>query len=92
MITCITGDSIGESFSMRESDVGLTMLNSGSDVAKNIGDLILGGDFRILLDTMKLGRNIFENVRKFIQFQVIVSINLILYITIGALLYTDWPI
>lgn len=87
MVTCFSGDNIGDSFAMEESDVGLTMKYSGSGIAKKRADLIVDDDFRLILETIKLGRNMYENMRKFIQFQATISINLALYFTIGSLEY-----
>ena len=77
---------------MVEANVGLTMQNCGTDVAKKRSDIILDKDFSLILEAIKFGRNIYENMRKFLQYQATVSINLTLYVVIGAFLYKDWPI
>lgn len=68
MVVCITGDSIGESFAMKEANVGLTMKNSGTDFSKSACDIILNDNLRIIIECMKYGRNLVENVRRFVQF------------------------
>jgi Ca2+-transporting ATPase len=67
-ITCISADSIGDSFALEQADVGMTMKNVGSQGSKSMSDLIIDDDIQILLDSIKFGRNIFENIRKFLQF------------------------
>ena len=67
-VTCISGSNIGESFCMMEADVALTMLKCGSDSVKIISDIIVDDDVHNIVDAMKFGRNIYENIRKFLQF------------------------
>lgn len=67
-MTCISGNNIGESFCMLEADVAMTMLKCSSDSVKNICDIIVDEDILLIVDAMKFGRNIYENVRKFLQF------------------------
>ena len=64
--TCFLGDSIGDCFAMDQVQVGMTMKGSATDMAKKKSDLILESDFRLILDTIKFGRNMYENIRKFI--------------------------
>lgn len=67
-VTCFSGDNIGESFAMEAADVGMTMKNSGTDIAKQKGNIIVEDDFQLVLEAIKLGRNIYENLRKFVQY------------------------
>lgn len=90
--TCFLGDSIGDCFAMDQVQVGMTMKGSATDMAKKKSDLILESDFRLILDTIKFGRNVYENIRKFLQYQAGLSINIVLYILIGSVLYKDFPI
>jgi magnesium-transporting ATPase (P-type) len=77
---------------MLEADVAITMLKCGSDSVKNISDIIVDEDLELVVDAMKLGRNMYENIRKFLQFQKSTALNLIIYVSVGTLLYKDWPI
>lgn len=72
--------------------MALTMLRCGSDSVKNISDIIVDEDVELIVDAMKFGRNIYENIRKFLQFQKSTAINMITYVAVGTLLYKDWPI
>jgi len=91
-VTCITGDGIGETFAMTEASVAMTMNRTGCDVAKSFSDIVVGDNFKIFIECFKFGRNILENIRKYLQFQLSVAINLLAYITIGAIAFGDWPI
>ena len=77
---------------MDQVQVGMTMKGSATDMAKKKSDLILESDFRLILDTIKFGRNVYENIRKFAQYQIGLSINIICYLLIGSVLYKDFPI
>lgn len=79
----MTGDSIGDAEALRKADVGLCM-GSGCDVAKENADLvILDNDFRSIHRAIKWGRALFDNVRKFLQFQLTINVSLC-FITILA--------
>ena len=65
---CVSGDSIGDCFALIEADIGLTTKSSGTDVAKDTSDVEIADDLQMILECMKMGRNLFENIRKFIQF------------------------
>lgn len=62
----MSGNNIGESFCMQEADVSIAMLKCGQDAVKNISDFIIGEDFELTVESIILGRNIYENIRKFI--------------------------
>ena len=67
-IVAMTGDSITDAEALRKADVGLCM-GSGCEVAKDNSDLIiLDNDFYSIYRSIKWGRAIFDNIRKFIQF------------------------
>ena len=77
----MTGDSIADADALKKAYVGLCM-GSGCDVAKDNSDLvILDNDFTSIHRSIKWGRAIFDNVRKFIQFQLTINI-VICFITI----------
>jgi P-type E1-E2 ATPase len=64
----VTGSSTKDAEALKKADVGFCM-GDGCDVAKDNSDLIiLDNNFRSILTSIKWGRAIFENIRKFIQF------------------------
>ena len=64
----MTGDSVSDAEALRKADVGFCM-GDGCEVAKDNSDLIiLNNDFESIHCSIKWGRAIFDNVRKFLQF------------------------
>ena len=80
----MTGDSINDAEALKKADVGFCM-GSGCDVAKDNSDLvIMDDDFRSIHSSIKWGRSITVNVRKFIQFQLTINFTILLITIIGA--------
>lgn len=80
----MTGDSITDAQALQKADVGLAM-GSGCDVAKDCSDLvILDNDFVSIYKSILWGRQIFENVRKFLQFQLTINIVICIITVIGG--------
>lgn len=90
--TCFTGESIADCFAIEESDVGLTMSNHGAEYCLRICDLAIEKDVMLITDSIMLGRTIIENIRKFLQYQLTVAVNLFLYIIIGSSLTNEVPV
>lgn len=81
----MTGDSIADAEALKKADVGLCM-GSGCDVAKDSSDLvILDDDFVSIHKAIKWGRAIFDNVRKFLQFQLTINITICFVTILGGL-------
>lgn len=77
----MTGDSIADAQALKQADVGLCM-GTGCDVAKDNSDLvILDNDFRSIHSAVKWGRALYDNCRKFLQFQITINV-VICFVTI----------
>lgn len=80
----MTGDSITDSLALQKADVGLAM-GSGCEVAKDNSDLvILDNDFVSIFRSIQWGRQIFNNVRKFLQFQMTINIVICVITVLGG--------
>lgn len=67
-VVAVTGDGTNDALALQKADVGFAM-NSGSEAAKKAGSVVLlTDDFSKTLACVKYGRNIFDCVRKFLQF------------------------
>ena len=68
-VVAVTGDGTNDAPAWTKADVGFSMNLSGTDIAKCASDIILLDDnFSSIIVAIKYGRNVYENVRKFIQF------------------------
>ncbi|KAJ4458401.1 ion-transporting P-type ATPase [Paratrimastix pyriformis] len=92
-VVAVTGDGTNDAAALKEADVGLSMGISGTEVAKEASDIvILDDNFASVVKSVMWGRSVYDNIRKFLQFQLTVNVVALVLSFVGAVSGQGTPI